>query len=421
VETSAQAEAAAGDQLGAGQGAVLGQGDHDWTAEDTRSFGDAGPSLDILVLADRDWTHPQGGGTGENVYSNIIRWVQWGHRVTLIAGAYPGCKPVEEICPNLTVHRMGGRGTVFPRAAWAVMRGLGGDADVVFEVINGIVFLGPLWVRKPIVALVNHPHRDLFVGEFGPRLGRLLAAVLEELPLRLFYRRVPFLTISGSARDELVSIDGLPAPNITIAYCGVEPPPPHPEERSPEPTLLYVGRLKAYKRIELLLDVLTELPGLTLDIAGQGDHGETLDDEISKRGLSSRVRVHGFVDEATKAQLYRQAWVHVTASASEGWSLTVMEAALWGTPSVALPVGGLRESIVDGETGLLARTPSELGRCIERLIGDAELRARLGRAAAERARTFTWDRTAETMLGVIRRRVTEGRPQRARRRRAARA
>jgi len=344
--------------------------------------------------------------------------VQWGHRVTLVAGAYPGCMRVEEICPGLTVHRMGGRGTVFPRAAWAVMRGLGSDADVVFEVINGIVFLGPLWVRKPIVALVNHPHRELFVGEFGARLGRFLAAVLEELPLRLFYRRVPFLTISGSARDELVSIDGVPAANITIAYCGIDQPAPQPEERSPEPTLLYVGRLKAYKRIELLLDVLTELPGVTLDIAGQGDHGETLEDEISNRGLSSRVRVHGFIDEEMKARLYRQAWVHVTASASEGWSLTVMEAALWGTPSVALPVGGLRESIVDGQTGLLASSPSELGQCIERLIGDAELRNRLGRAAAERARTFTWDRTAATMLNVVLRRAAEGRP---RRRRAARA
>ena len=113
--------------------------------------------------------------------------------------------------------------------------------------------------------------------------------------------------------------------------------------------------MKAYKRIELLLDMLIELPGVTLDIAGQGDHGETLDEEIRSRGLESRVRVHGHVDEATKADLYRRAWLHVTASASEGWSLTVMEAALCGTASGALAVGGLRESIVDGETGILAR------------------------------------------------------------------
>jgi glycosyltransferase involved in cell wall biosynthesis len=357
--------------------------------------------LKILVLADRDWTHPQGGGTGANVYSNIIRWAEWGHRVTLVAGEYPGCLSVEQVAPNLVVHRMGGRGTVFPRAAWAVMRGLGRDADVVFEVINGIVFLTPLWLRKPKVALVNHPHRDLFIGEFGPRLGRMLAAALEELPLRLLYRRVPFLTISGSARDELVAIDGVPAGNITLAYCGIGPGPYGPGELAPDPRLLYVGRLKAYKRIELLLDMLIDLPGVTLDVAGQGDHGETLADEIARRGLQGRVRVHGFVDEQTKARLYQEAWLHITASASEGWSLTVMEAALCGTPSAALAVGGLRESIVDGQTGVLASSPGELKSKVAQLICDRELRERLGAAARERALTFTWDRTASITLGVV--------------------
>jgi glycosyltransferase involved in cell wall biosynthesis len=374
-------------------------------------------ALKILVLADRDWTHPQGGGTGANVYENIVRWADWGHQVTLVAGEYPGCEPVEQVTPNLRVHRMGGRGSVFPRAAWAVLRGgIGKDADVVFEVINGIVFLTPLWLRKPRVALVNHPHRALFIGEFGPRLGRVLAAALEEVPLRLLYRRVPFLTISDSARQELVEIDGIPADNITIAYCGVGSGPYGPGDKAPEPTLLYVGRLKAYKRIELLLDMLTELPGVTLDIAGHGDHGETLDDEVSRRKLGNRVRVHGYVDEQTKADLYRRAWVHVTASMSEGWSLTVMEAALCATPSAAIAVGGLRESIVDGETGVLARDPADLGRRVSALLDDHELRERLGQAALSRAQTFTWERTATTSLAVVQRSVAAPAVPRGRRR-----
>lgn len=373
-----------------------------------------GPPLRILVLADRDWTHPQGGGTGVNVHENLIRWARWGHHVTLVAGEYPGCLPYEQVTPNLEVHRMGGRGSVFPRATWAVLRGVGRDADIVFEVINGITFLTPLWLRKPRVALVHHPHRDLFIGEFGRRRGRVLAAVLEELPLRFLYRRVPFLTISRTAQQELVTIDGVPEEHITIAHCGVGPEPFHPGERSAEPTLLYVGRLKAYKRIELLLDMLTELPGVTLDIAGQGDHGETLDEEIARRGLGARVRVHGYVDEYTKAELYRQAWLHVTVSSSEGWSLTVMEAALSATPSAALSVGGLRDSIVDGETGILARELPELRRRIAELLADTELRERLGAAARARAQTFTWERTAQTTLSVVQRQAAGARARRVR-------
>ena len=64
--------------------------------------------------------------------------------------------------------------------------------------------------------------------------------------------------------------------------------------------------------------------------------------------------LHGHVSEQEKAELYSRAWVNLTASSAEGWCLTVMEAATCGTPSAALRIGGLPESIVDGETGLLA-------------------------------------------------------------------
>ncbi len=405
METSANVQPASPGVLATGgEGPLVGERPPQFVPS---SEGPGERPLHILVLADRDWTHPQGGGTGANVYCNVIRWAQWGHRVTLVAGEYPGCLQTEQVAPNLVVHRMGGRGSVFPRASLAVLRGLGREADVVFEVINGIVFLTPLWLRRPSVALVNHPHRDLYIGEFGKRLGRFLSAVCEELPLRLLYRRIPFLTISGSARDELVSIDGIPAEHITLAYCGIEGEGLEPGERAPDPRLLYVGRLKAYKRIELLLDMLIELPGVTLDIAGQGDHGETLADEITRRGLTGRVRAHGFVDDATKARLYQEAWLHVTASASEGWSLTVMEAALCGTPSAALAVGGLRESIVDGQTGVLASSPADLTRKVSQLIADHELRERLGAGARERALTFTWDRCASITLGVVQRRAAQ--------------
>ena len=47
----------------------------------------------ILVLTDRDWTHPQGGGTGTDLYGQVSRWLAWGHRVTVIAGDYPGAEP----------------------------------------------------------------------------------------------------------------------------------------------------------------------------------------------------------------------------------------------------------------------------------------------------------------------------------------
>ena len=156
--------------------------------------------LHILIMSDRDWTHPQGGGTGTNLFAQVARWLHWGHRVSVISCSYPGAAARERI-GELTLYRVGGRSTVFPRAIFKQWRGLVPDADVILEVVNGITFLTPLWCRTPRVTLVHHIHRQHFVHEMGPK-GHLAALALETLPLRLLYRRSEFLTISqASARD----------------------------------------------------------------------------------------------------------------------------------------------------------------------------------------------------------------------------
>ncbi len=355
--------------------------------------------LHILLLTDRDWTHPQGGGTGANLYGQVASWLAWGNRVTVVAGTYDGAVAVERPAPGLELHHMGSRKTVFPRAARAVRRGLAADADVVLEVVNGITFLSPLWLRRPRVTLVHHIHRDHYVTELG-RKGAVAALLAETLPLKLLYRHGPFLTISEAARRDLVSL-GIAEEDVQVGYLGVERFAGPEAPKSTAPRLLYLGRLKRYKRIELLLDVLEGVPDAVLDIAGEGDHRPQLEAEIAARGLGSRVTLHGHVDEATKAALYAQAWVNLTASSAEGWCLTVMEAATCGTPSAALRVGGLPESIVDGETGLLADDGPGLTAAVRRLVAEPELRARMGEAARARAADFTWERTARDSLALL--------------------
>lgn len=355
----------------------------------------------ILILTDRDWAHPQAGGTGTNLFAQVSRWLDWGHRVTVVAGSFPGAERVERPHERLEIHRVGTRLTVFPRAAWLTARGVGRDADVCLEVVNGIAFFTPLWrwLKMPRVTLVHHVHADHYVTELGRR-GQIAAVVLERIPLRFFYRATPFLTISRAAQADLEGL-GVPHEQIHVAYLGVDAPADPPSTKAAEPTLLYLGRLKAYKRIEHVLDVLEAVPGARLDLAGEGDHRPALEAEIAKRGLGDRVTLHGHVDEDTKWELYGRAWVSLTASSAEGWCLTVMEAGSCGTPSAALRVGGLPESIVDRETGLLADTPEELAREVAALMGDDERRHDYGDAARSRAHGFTWDHTAQSNLAVL--------------------
>jgi O-antigen/teichoic acid export membrane protein len=261
------------------------------------------------------------------------------------------------------------------------------------------------------VTLVHHVHRDHYVSEMG-RPGAVAALLAETLPLRGLYRSSPFVTISEAARRDLVGL-GIPEEQIHVGYLGVEQEPFAPAERASEPRLLYLGRLKQYKRIELLLDVLEGVPAAHLDIAGEGDHREAIEADIARRGLGQRVVLHGHVSEQRKAELLARSWINLTASSAEGWCLTVMEAALCSTPSVALRVGGLPESIVDGKTGLLAGDGPQLTAQVRRLVEDPALRERLGAAARARAQTFTWERTAGETLSVLEA-AAEARPPRLR-------
>jgi glycosyltransferase involved in cell wall biosynthesis len=359
-----------------------------------------GERLHILILSDRDWTHPQGGGTGTNLYSQVSRWLAWGHRVSVISCSHP-CAAACERLGSLTLHRVGGRSTVFPRVIWRQWRGLVPDADVVLEVVNGVTFLTPLWCRTPRVTLIHHIHRDHYVAELGAP-GKVAAFALETMPLRLLYRGSRIETISqASARD--IERHGVPRKRIEIVYVGadLDTLTPDPAVRAPEPTLLYLGRLKRYKRIEIVLDVLQAVPDALLDLAGDGDHRDALIAEIEMRGLAGRVRVHGHVSEELKLELYRRAWVNVTASSAEGWGLSATEAGACGTPSAALRRGGLTEAIEDGRTGILADDPGDLSAKVAALLASPELRDRLGRQARERAAEFSWDETARRTLAVL--------------------
>src|SRR5439155_27031713 len=130
---------------------------------------------------------------------------------------------------------------------------------------------------------------------------------------------------------------GIPSERIEVGYIGVElgAYAPDPAARTSEPTLLYLGRIKRYKRIETLLDVLERNPDAVLELAGDGDHRPALEAEIAARGLRDRVRMHGHVSEEKKRELYQRAWLNITASSAEGWCLSVMEAAVCGTPRAA--------------------------------------------------------------------------------------
>ena len=365
----------------------------------------------ILLLTDRDWTHPQGGGTGTNLYGQVVALDRLGppghgrrrrlpgRRAGRAARAEPRAAPDGHAPDGLPARGAG-------RAARRSAR----DADVVLEVVNGITFLTPLWLRKPRVALVHHVHRDHYVAELG-RAGARGRAARRDAAAALLYRgdAVPDDLRGGRARPRRAR-RRRPS-TIHVAYLGVEPRRSRRGARAAEPRLLYLGRLKQYKRIELLLDVLEASPARCSTSPATATTARRSRPRSRAAGSATASPARPRRRGATKAELYARAWVNLTASSAEGWCLTVMEAATCGTPSAALRVGGLPESIVDGETGLLADDGPELTAAVRA----AGRRPRAARARSARRRASARGDVHLGAHGARRPGVLERRPRRARR------
>jgi glycosyltransferase involved in cell wall biosynthesis len=302
----------------------------------------------------------------------------------------------------MDVHRAGRRYT-FPLAAVRHYRTrLAHRAyDVVIEDLNKVPLYTPFWAKAPLVLLVHHLFgRTAFREAALPLAG---ATWLLERPLGRAYRGVPTQAVSESTAQDLRRRGFDPA-CITVIPNGVDtefyaPDPGVP--RFGEPTLLYLGRLKRYKRVDLILRATAALRArgspVRLIVAGDGDAAPALRRLARELGIGDAVTFRGFVSEEEKRDLFRRAWVHVLTSEKEGWGITNLEAAGCGTPTVASDSPGLRDSVRDGETGLLVPhgDAAALADALGRLLDGAALRHRLGEQARNFAVHLSWDRAAD--------------------------
>lgn len=354
--------------------------------------------MKLLVLNWQDRLNPQAGGAETHLHEIFGRLAARSHDVTLLASGWDGGTRRETV-DGMDVHRVGGRYTFIVAAPAYYRRGHAGDAfDVVVEDLNKVPLMAPLWSEQPVALLAHHLFGTTAFQEAS--LPVATATWLMERPLGRVYRRVPAMAVSASTAQDL-GRRGLDEDAIAVIPNGVDLDRCTPGgARFDDPTILYLGRLKRYKRVDLPIRALAALraegASIRMVVAGTGDHEASLRALVRELGVNDAVEFRGYVTKEEKLELFRRAWIHVLTSPKEGWGITNLEAAACGTPTVASDSPGLRDSVVDGETGLLVRhgDVSALVAAIRRLVEDGELRERLGANASEFAQRFTWDGAA---------------------------
>jgi glycosyltransferase involved in cell wall biosynthesis len=307
---------------------------------------------------------------------------------------------------GIDVHRVGTRKT-YPFLARRYYASVlaSNDYDVVIEDLNKVPLYTPLWGVRRLVALVHHLFGATVFREAPPPLAA--AVWLSERPLALLYRGVPFEAVSKSTADDLAA-RGIPRASIRVIYNGVDSQrlTPDPSERSKKPLFVYLGRLKKYKRVDIVIRAFSELniPEAQLEIAGTGDYRAPLERLVKSLHLTGRVKFLGFIPEDEKIHLLRRAWASVLASPKEGWGISNLEAAACGTPVIATNAPGIRESVIDGETGFLVpqKDTAAMTAAMRGVVESPDLVEVLGRAGRRFAETFTWERAARDTLAHLR-------------------
>lgn len=216
-----------------------------------------------------------------------------------------------------------------------------------------------------------------------------------------------FLTVSDYDRRLALRHRVTQPSKITTVHNGV-PEVESDLRATPEadpPRIVMVGRFEEQKDHPTLLEALAHLGDRrwNLDLVGDGPREPSVRRLARRLGLGDRVRFLGHREDV--AELLAEAQIFVLSSRWEGFPRSILEAMRAGLPVVATDVGGVSESVIEGETGWLVppERPGELAARLEELLASPRLRSRFGQAGLGRYQEqFTFERMFTDVLRVYR-------------------
>ncbi|MGE3781211.1 MAG: glycosyltransferase [Alphaproteobacteria bacterium] len=217
------------------------------------------------------------------------------------------------------------------------------------------------------------------------------------------------VAVSSGLKRQLVAL-GTPPERVRVLRNGVDlamfrPPADRAAARRAlgfaRPMLLAVGNLVPLKRQALIVEALTQLPGVDLAIVGDGPERPRIDALVGRFGLADRVRLLGRLPQRSLPSLYGAADILVHPSVREGWPNVLLESMACGTPVVGTNFDGLADIMAAPEAGriVMQATPTQLAETIAELLAAPPSRA----ATRRYAEGFDWQATTIGQIELFRR------------------
>jgi len=275
-----------------------------------------------------------------------------------------------------------------------------------FDLYHALAFVAPIVLAAPMVVTVY----DLSFLRFPERHSPARRLYLRHMTALTCSRARRVLAISQSTADDLAALLGVPADKIDVTPLGYDkavfrPLPPSDlaqfrrKHDLPDRFWLYVGTLEPRKNLPSLLEAYRRLPKaerLPLILGGgTGWQGQAVLADISRLGLCDSVTHVGFIPAAELPFWYNCAEAFVYPSVYEGFGLPVLEAMACGAPVLTSDAAALKE--VAGPVGkcIPSNDIDAWRAALKRVASDADWREAARVQGLQRAKRFSWERTAE--------------------------
>ena len=377
------------------------------------------------------------GGMNVVVLAQAAELARLGHRVRLITRrSHPDQPDAVEVEPGLVVHHLdAGPARLLPKGEHEALIGPFGDA-----------LLALLRAQPPALIHAEHWYSGLAALPAARRLGVPLVqsyhsiAAAADSPLaegerpeapgrqagerRLAHEARLVVTVSEAERRTVIERLGGSPERVRVVPPGVDTGlfrPCSGEEcrersdwisRGGRPEVLVAGRLDPLKRFDLAIAAVAAIaperrPSLRIVGAPPPDgeaYARSLHEAVAAADMLTTTSFDGALRRSELAERLRQAALVLVPSHSETYGLVALEAAASGVPVIAAAAGGLREAVVDGETGVLLESedPAVWAAQIDRLLGDLDERARMGARARAHAMRHGWAASTDRLLEVYR-------------------
>jgi glycosyltransferase involved in cell wall biosynthesis len=356
----------------------------------------------FLMLNWRDPKNPISGGAERVTLAHLLALVERGHEVFWFTYDFPGGSG-EEMFQGIKIVRGGGKGSsIFKAISWYRRQK---KFDLVIDQHHGLPWFAPWWCKTNCVAYIHEVLGPIWSAFYSWPLSAI--GRWQERWTHWLYRKVPFWTPSESTKKNLHAHG---VRNVTVIPNGSDTTPLASLEDKPLQAplrLVCVSRIAPNKRVDHAIRAMKLLADRNvpaqLTVVGGGESKPELEQLTKTLQIEDRVHFTGPLSEEEKNAELRRAHFLIHTSLREGWGLNVIEANAMGTPAAVYPVGGLVDSTVPGQTGLItaAETPESLADALAGIAKNPDLYARYRINAWERSKTFAWPAVLPQMVAWL--------------------